>query len=73
MKTQSRKKTLKEYNIYRSVSSSRLNKSVGVDLAIFSCKTQVVKLVGIHQTKAANKNMQNNFFLNCRTRSSFTI
>jgi len=61
------RKKLKEYNIYRSVSSSRLNKSVGVDVAIFSCKTQVVKLEDIHQNKAANKSVQNKFFLNCRT------
>jgi len=49
------------------VSSSRLNKSVGVDVAIFSCKTQVAKLEDIHQNKAANKSVQNKFFLNCRT------
>jgi hypothetical protein len=33
----------KEYNIYRSVSSSRLNKSVGVDGANFSCKIVVIE------------------------------
>lgn len=42
-----------EYNIYRSVSSSRLNKSVGVDVANFSCKIQVVTTEDMHQTKAA--------------------
>ena len=47
------KKKKKEYNIDHSVSSSRLNNSVGVDVANFSCKIQVLKIEDIHQTKAA--------------------
>lgn len=50
MKTPKKKK---EYNIYRNVSSSRLNKSVGVDIANFSCKIHVATIEDINQTKAA--------------------
>lgn len=46
-------KKKKEYNIYRNVSSSRLNKSVGIDIANFSCKIHVATIEDINQTKAA--------------------
>ena len=62
MKTQSGKK---KYSIYRSVSSSRLNKSVGVDVANFSCKIQIIKIedkIYIKLKQLGEASVQNKFF-----------